>query len=131
MNKIILITLFIFHLALLGAQNEVDLISINYTSKLQPSIENDDHIQLKDVAITTITKELTLNYGHPIGKKGIQALYSLDYQHYDQKLDLSLIEMSPDLLESDYFDIPNRPEDFIPKPFIYTDSIITKQNIRF
>lgn len=89
MNKTILTTLFIFHLALLVAQNEVDLISFNYTSKLQYSIENDDFTELRDVAIATITKGIILNYGHPVGNKGIQALYSLDYQHYNQKLDLS------------------------------------------
>lgn len=89
MNKIVLTIFLIIHSVLLIAQNEVDLISFNYTSKWQPSIENDDYIQLKDVATTTITKGIVLNYGHPIGNKGIEALYSLDYQHYNQKWDLS------------------------------------------
>ncbi len=47
----------------------------------------------------------------------------------NQALDLTLLEMSPDLLQSEFFDIPNRKEEYIPKPFIYSDSIITKQRI--
>lgn len=46
-----------------------------------------------------------------------------------QSLDLSLIEMSGDLLKSEQFNITARPEEFIPKPFVYTDSIIIKQHI--
>lgn len=47
----------------------------------------------------------------------------------EQSLDLEIIEMSTDLLNSVYFDIPKRPNNTIPKPFIYTDSIITKQRL--
>ncbi len=46
-----------------------------------------------------------------------------------ETLDFNLIEMSPDLLQSRHFDIPLRPKEYIPKPFIYSDSIITKQKI--
>ncbi|MBL4660514.1 MAG: M20/M25/M40 family metallo-hydrolase [Alcanivoracaceae bacterium] len=46
-----------------------------------------------------------------------------------QSLDLSLIEMSAGLLSSRYFNIPARPKEFIPKPFVYSDSIITRQRI--
>ncbi len=49
----------------------------------------------------------------------------------NQTLDLTLIEMSPDLLQSEFFNIPSRSDEFIPKPFIYTDSIITKQRIAY
>lgn len=41
-------------------------------------------------------------------------------------LDLDIIEISHNLLTSKKFDIPERTEEFIPKPFIYSDSIITK-----
>ncbi len=46
-----------------------------------------------------------------------------------QSLDLSLIEMSADLLSSRDFNIPARPKEFIPKPFVNSDSIITRQRI--
>ena len=46
-----------------------------------------------------------------------------------QALNLDLIELSGDLLSSEQFDIAPRPDELIPKPFIYTDSIITKQKI--
>lgn len=46
-----------------------------------------------------------------------------------QVLNLDLIELSGDLLSSKQLNIVARPDEFIPKPFVYTDSIITKQNI--
>lgn len=46
-----------------------------------------------------------------------------------EKLDFNLIEMSPDLLQSRHFNIPPRPKEYIPKPFVYSDSIITKQKV--
>ncbi|MBL4629839.1 MAG: hypothetical protein JKY14_01275 [Paraglaciecola sp.] len=44
-------------------------------------------------------------------------------------LDINLLEFSFDLLSSSYFDISARPKGFIAKPFINSDSIVTKQHI--
>ena len=44
----------------------------------------------------------------------------------DQKLELKIIEISPNLLAQKQFPIKERPKAFIPKPFVYSDSIITK-----
>jgi len=48
-----------------------------------------------------------------------------------QQLDFNLIEMSPNLLQSLKFDIPPRPKEYIAKPFVYSDSMITKQQVSF
>jgi hypothetical protein len=48
-----------------------------------------------------------------------------------QNLNLTLLELSPDLLQTKSFDILKRDDEFMPKPFVYTDSIITKQQIEF
>ena len=45
------------------------------------------------------------------------------------KLDFDLITLKPDLLENKAFDIPPRPKEYIAKPFIYSDSIISKSHI--
>ncbi len=46
-----------------------------------------------------------------------------------QKINLSLFEMSDDLLQSKQLNVPQRPKDLIAKPFIFSDMIITKQQI--
>ncbi len=48
-----------------------------------------------------------------------------------ENLDFTLIEMSPNILESRHFDIQPRPDELIPKPFINSDSIITKQKYTY
>lgn len=46
-----------------------------------------------------------------------------------ENLNLNVLEFSFDLLSSPEFDIAPRPKEFISKPFINSDSIITTQNI--
>jgi len=46
-----------------------------------------------------------------------------------QKTTLELYEASFDLLENDSFNIPERPENMIPKPFILNDAIVLKKTI--
>ena len=45
----------------------------------------------------------------------------------DSDIDLSLYELTPGLIEK--FNLPQRPEEFMPKPFVASDSIVTKQNL--
>ena len=45
----------------------------------------------------------------------------------DSDIDLSLYELTPGLIEK--FNLAQRPEEFMPKPFVASDSIITKQSI--
>ncbi len=49
----------------------------------------------------------------------------------DDKVDLDIFALSPTLLNNKKFNIPPRPKEYMPKPFVYSDSIITKQNIIF
>ncbi len=48
----------------------------------------------------------------------------------EQNINLSLFEMSDDLLRSKELNVPQRPDDIIAKPFIFSDMIITKQIIK-
>ncbi len=47
-----------------------------------------------------------------------------------KELNLTLYEASNDLLEHPSFDIPPRPEDNIPMPFVLNDAVITVKSIR-
>ena len=47
----------------------------------------------------------------------------------EQNINLSLFEMSDDLLKSKQLNIPQRPHDIIAKPFVFSDMIITKKQI--
>ncbi len=49
----------------------------------------------------------------------------------DAVLDLCLYEASNDLLENPLFDIPPRPEDAIPMPFVLNDAILVIKTIHF
>ncbi len=44
-------------------------------------------------------------------------------------LKFTLLDFSYDLLENRDFNVPSRPENTMPMPFIYTDAIITKQDL--
>ncbi|MEH6407255.1 MAG: M20/M25/M40 family metallo-hydrolase [Leeuwenhoekiella sp.] len=46
-------------------------------------------------------------------------------------LNFTLYDYSYDLLENPDFNIPSRPENDMPMPFIYTDAIMTRQQINF
>ncbi|MCF6288533.1 MAG: M20/M25/M40 family metallo-hydrolase [Proteobacteria bacterium] len=61
-----------------------------------------------------------------------QTQFTLDIEVApDETLDLNIFEISHDLLRSKKFDIPARTSEFIPKPFVYSDSIITTQKVLF
>lgn len=49
----------------------------------------------------------------------------------DQKLNLTLVEASNDLLTNRKFVIPTRPKTEMPMPFVLNDAIIVKQQLRF
>jgi len=49
----------------------------------------------------------------------------------EEAISLTIIETNPNLLTSRSFNIPARSKEFIPKPFIYNDSILIKQTIDF
>jgi hypothetical protein len=49
----------------------------------------------------------------------------------DSVLELTLYEASNDLLENPLFDIPPRPENMIPMPFVLNDAVLVIKTIRF
>jgi hypothetical protein len=49
----------------------------------------------------------------------------------DEALELTLLEASNDLLSHPLFEVPARPADQIPKPFVLNDAILVKKTIRF
>ena len=44
---------------------------------------------------------------------------------------IELLEISHDILENNYLNIPKRKENMIPKPFVINDAVITKNTIQF
>ncbi len=102
----------------------MDLRTLDSLNILKLSINREDVIsQEQAVALeknSRLVKIFTGNSYEFIVEIEIQA---------DQKLNLSLLEMSDDLLQSKQLNIPKRPDDIIAKPFIFSDMIITKQLI--
>ena len=48
-----------------------------------------------------------------------------------EPLQFTLYDYSYDLLENTSFDLPSRPLNAMPMPFVSTDALITKQQIKF
>ncbi|HLT52437.1 MAG TPA: hypothetical protein VKZ97_01000, partial [Flavobacteriaceae bacterium] len=46
-----------------------------------------------------------------------------------QDTKLTLFEISYDMLENPLFDVPQRPKDMIPKPFVVNDAVIIKKSV--
>lgn len=49
----------------------------------------------------------------------------------DAALSFTLFDYSYDLLENSSFDLPSRPKNSMPMPFVNTDALVTKQHIQF
>lgn len=79
-----------------------------------------------------ITKEQFIKKKSRLAKiyNNIEGAFILDIEiAADESLDFYLLELSPDLLTSHFFSIAPRPSEYIAKPFVLSDTIITKQRI--
>ena len=72
----------------LKAQNQNELINIEYRSTAQASINNELHNVLNDVNYANSFINFSLNYGHPFKDTTLSMIYSLAYNNVSQELDL-------------------------------------------
>ena len=103
--------------------NQINLISNTKINLLKLAINNEILYEGKEKTIRARAQMARIYSSNEL-------IFIVDIEIAAQhSLDLSLIEISPNLLESHQFTIPKRPKEYIPKPFVATDSIITKQTI--
>jgi hypothetical protein len=66
-----------------------------------------------------------LNY-YPIDNKPLTLSFQISKE---ADLEMEVMISSFDLLENPMFSIPNRPDEFIPMPFVLNDAIVVKKKI--
>lgn len=104
--------------------NILNLINNNAVHVLKLSINNQD----------IITKEQLIKKKSRLARiyNNIESEFIIDIEiMVDESLDFYLLELSPDLLTSQQFKIPPRPAENIAKPFVLSDTIITKKRVKF
>ncbi|WP_031426669.1 M20/M25/M40 family metallo-hydrolase [Flavimarina sp. Hel_I_48] len=87
-------------------------------------------------------QEVELQAGQPFLFNDRKSDYLLSYRVADREpldvelelpenapLKFTLYDLSYDLLQNDLFNVPSRPENSMPMPFVNTDAIVTKQTI--
>jgi hypothetical protein len=103
--------------------NILNLINNNAIHVLKLTINNQN----------IITKEQLIKKKSRLARiyNNIEGAFIVDIEiATDESLDFYLLELSPDLLTSQQFKIPPRPAENIAKPFVLSDSIITKQRVK-
>ncbi len=105
--------------------NRIDLITNNDLEIFTITINKEPVIQLEKGKIFKTKSRLSRIFPASMHEFIIDIEINPEHQ-----LDLGIIETSDGLLSSMYFGIPARPEKFIPKPFINSDSIIVKQRLQ-
>jgi hypothetical protein len=92
----------------LKAQNQNELINIEYRSTAQASINNELHNVLNDVNYDNSFINFSLNYGRPCKDTTLSMLYSLAYNNVSQELDLQNVTDNEKLavLPNKYYEYP-------------------------
>lgn len=108
MKTIFLILYISIFTTCLRAQNEIELISIEYRSVGQASLENSNYEDLNDVSSAHTFYTFSFNYGWSLKDTTLSILYSLSYENVNQKLDLTNVNQDTqwDLLPKNYYQQP-------------------------
>jgi hypothetical protein len=90
------------------AQNQNELINIEYRSTAQASINNELHNVLNEVNYANSFLNFSMNYEHSFKDTTLSMIYSLDYNNVSQDLDLSYVTDNTllDLLPNKYYEYP-------------------------
>lgn len=92
----------------LKAQNQNELINIEYRSTAQASINNELHNVLNDVNYANSFINFSMNYGHSMQDTSLSMIYSLGYNNVSQELNLYNVTDNDllDLLPNNYYEHP-------------------------
>jgi|GEM_PF-1003879 hypothetical protein len=91
MKKQFLVLYFLLNVSMVFAQNEIELFRFEYANSGQSFIENEYYDVLNNINASTTFLNASLNFGHAVGKKEWEAVYTLDYRQIRQRLDLSQV----------------------------------------
>jgi hypothetical protein len=105
---IIIALVFLLMTTVLKAQNQNELINIEYRSTAQASINNELHNVLNEVNYANSFINFSLNYGHSMKDTSLSMIYSLAYNNVSQKLDLLNVTDNDKLaiLPNRYYEYP-------------------------
>lgn len=105
---IIIALVFLLMTTVLKAQNQNELINIEYRSTAQASINNELHNALNEVNYANSFINFSLNYGHSMKDTSLSMIYSLAYNNVSQELDLLNVTDNEKLavLPNKYYEYP-------------------------
>lgn len=105
---IIIALVFLLMTTILKAQNQNELINIEYRSTAQASINNELHNVLNEVNYANSFINFSLNYGHSFKDTTLSMIYSLAYNNVSQELDLQNVTDNEKLavLPNKYYEYP-------------------------
>jgi hypothetical protein len=105
---IIIALVFLLMTTVLKAQNQNELINIEYRSTAQASINNELHNVLNEVNYANSFINFSLNYGHSMKDTSLSMIYSLAYNNVSQELDLLNVTDNEKLavLPNKYYEYP-------------------------
>lgn len=109
MHKNILLLIFFINGLLVSAQNEIEVIKIEYTNSGTSNFSNSPYPIMDQIASANSNFSATLNYGHNINSDTWQTIYSLNYNYITQQLDLSKVSEETIFgnIPSNYYSFPN------------------------
>ncbi|MFQ3336672.1 MAG: hypothetical protein ACI9E3_000680 [Flavobacteriales bacterium] len=82
--QILIALVFLLMTTVLKAQNQNELINIEYRSTTQASINNELHNVLNEVNYANSFINFSLNYGHSFKDTTLSMIYSLAYNNVSQ-----------------------------------------------
>jgi hypothetical protein len=103
-----MVVIFLLITNALAAQNQEELINIEYRSTAQASINNETHNVLNEVNYANSFLNFSMNYGHSFKDTTLFMIYSLFYNNVSQDFDLSNVTNNAllDLLPNKYYEYP-------------------------
>ena len=103
-----MVVVFLMVTAVLSAQNQDELITIDYRSTAQAPISNEIYGVLNEVNYANSFFNFSMNYGHSFKDTTLSMIYSLIYNNVSQNIDLSNVTDNTllDVLPNTYYKYP-------------------------
>jgi hypothetical protein len=103
-----MVVVFLMITNVLTAQNQKELITIDYRSTAQAAISNEKYVVLNEVNYANSFLNFSMNYGHSFKDTTLSMIYSLIYNNVTQNIDLSNVTDNTllDVLPNTYYKYP-------------------------
>lgn len=107
-KNIYVLCLFMIHFSVL-AQQAVELAKLEYLTSGLSQISNSPYEVMNEISTENTTFVANLNYGHDIKRGASSMLYSLNYSHFFQNVDVSSVAdaIALENIPSVYYQYPN------------------------